>query len=63
MEEIYKLKRDAEDKILGILMVLEKETKMRVSEIEYTHHSPVTMELTRDNVFEYTELRINLSTL
>lgn len=61
--EIYRKKREAEDKILAILMELEKETKMAVSEIEYSHNSPTFAEMTMENFFEYTDLKIKLSTL
>lgn len=61
--EIYRKKREAEDKILAILMELEKETKMAVSEIEYSHTSPTFVEMTMENFFEYTDLKIKLSTL
>lgn len=61
--EIYRKKREAEDKILAILMELEKETKMAVSEIEYSHNSPTFVEMTMENFFEYTDLKIKLSTL
>lgn len=62
-QEIYKLKTEAEGKILDILMELEKETGMAVSEIEYNHYKPVLVDMTIDNFFEYTDLRIKLSTI